>query len=486
MNRKHSAPETGPLHTLLFDHAPNAYLVLDPDLVIVGANRRYCEMTGHAVEDLVGKFLFDVFPEDPDDADSDGGGAIERSLDRVRETMETDDLGVARYDIRDMSNPDKGYAVRYWQLSHIPIVEDGRLIAILQDGRDVTEDHLNQRNQSIKLRLAAKISGVGYGEFDFATGLATVSSEVATLFGFDEGETTHPIKEFFDRIHPQDVDRVQFAIAKATSESGNNLPLNVDYRIQLPGGAIRWVNTRGEILVSAGQPTRFIGATIDLTRSKERELLLEETLEERNRLLEQKEILLGDVNHRVKNSLQLVSSILRIEAGSARGADLKAHLNRAAMRVQAVSSVHELIYRSSQVSHVEIEDYIPQLAEFLEEGLSARSRNIRISARAAPLRLPTDLAISLALLINELVTNAVKHAFAGREQGQIEIVVSAEEGRLSVRVSDDGTGNTAAPGSDGLGTRIIAGIVDQIGGTMTAENAKTGYRVAIVAPLPPA
>lgn len=266
--------------------------------------------------------------------------------------------------------------------------------------------------------------------------------------------------------------------------TASDATVNADYRIVLPRGDIRWLNTRGEVLFEHGKPARFIGASLDLTHSKKREEVLQKTLTERDKLLEQKETLLGDVNHRIKNSLHLVSSILRLEAASVEDDHVKHSLQQASLRVHAVSSVHELIYKSQNVTHVDVGEYIPQLVDFLSTSTETDSRRIENVVYAQAVVLPTDLAINLALLINELVTNAHKHAFVEREQGRVDVRLHQEGTLLTLTVSDDGIGSAKGLERVGLGSKIVAGIVSQLGATMEKRATEHGYCVEIEIPMP--
>lgn len=465
----------------IFAASPHGYLVLDTDLKIIDVNDRYLFITGSEAEDLVGKHLFDAFPDDPSDATADGTNNLGKSLEIVAATGKQHRMAVQKYNIPIRDSADGAFEEKYWQPLNTAVFEDGKLIALIHHVEDVTSEFIGRRDQAIRLNLAKQVSGIGYGELDLQTGTANISQELANLFGYADTEGTIPMAKLFRRIHPDDLAHVNQSLGETMA---NDATVNADYRIVLPNGETRWLNTRGEVLFEHDKPARFIGATLDLTHSKKREEVLQKTLTERDKLLKQKETLLGDVNHRIKNSLHLVSSILRLEAASVDDASVKHSLQQASLRVHAVSSVHELIYKSHNVTHVDVGEYIPQLVDFLSASTETDSRQIETVVDAPSVTVPTDLAINLALLINELVTNAHKHAFVAREQGRVDVRLHQEGDLLTLTVSDDGIGNAESVGRVGLGSKIVAGIVGQLGATMDKRTTEHGYCVEIEVPMP--
>lgn len=469
------------LRATLFQAAPHGYLVLDLGLTIIDVNDRYLAMTRTSKTDLIGRPLFEAFPDDPTDSAADGTRNLRKSLDIVLKTKKPHRMAVQKYDIPVRKSASSDFEERYWQPLNTPVVNGGELVAIIHHVEDVTTEFLGQRNQAIQLRLATQISGIGYGELDLQTKTANVSRELAELFGFTNVEGTTDSYKFFERIHPDDLAIVEEGLAQAVQQQVDTA-IDIIYRIVLLEEEIRWINTRGEVHFEQGVAARFVGVSLDLTEVKRNEQQLQDIINERDMLLEQKEILLNDVNHRVKNSLQLVVSILRIEARSTLDLSVRASLQQASRRVHAVSSVHELIYKSQNVTQVDIGDYIPQLVDYLSSSVASPEQSIQTVARSDSLVLPTDTAISVALLVNELVTNAHKHAFVGREQGLVEVVVTSEANYFVVVVKDNGIGRIDSDASRGLGSRIVDGIVSQLKAKLEAK-ADDGYCVFITIPL---
>jgi len=174
-------------------------------------------------------------------------------------------------------------------------------------------------------------------------------------------------------------------------------------------------------------------------------------------LVARQEAMIREVNHRVANSLQMVSSLVRMQSGTHASPEVRSALIDTQSRIEAIIQVHRKLYTSGNVEEVEMEPYLGSLLTELELSLGARERGIQVQSRVEPLRLVTDRAITVGVIVAELVTNALKYAFAGRESGYVEVGLRREDKHCVLEVRDDGVGfaPTETPGGTGLGTRIV-------------------------------
>ena len=221
-----------------------------------------------------------------------------------------------------------------------------------------------------------------------------------------------------------------------------------------------------------------VGGALCVVQETTKRVKAERALE---RSIEAKEVLLREVNHRIKNSLQLVTSLLGMEARSARSEETRASLARASARIGAIGSVHELIYRSDSIETVPIDGYLNDLCEAISTSALDGADRVSMDCDADALELRTDLAIGLALLVNELATNALKHAFPEDREGRIDVELRDRGQHLYLRVSDNGVGKREDAGAN-QGLRIIQGLVSQHGGTMRESSAGSGLTVEIEIP----
>ncbi|HEY8616032.1 sensor histidine kinase [Phenylobacterium sp.] len=170
-----------------------------------------------------------------------------------------------------------------------------------------------------------------------------------------------------------------------------------------------------------------------------------------------------ELNHRVKNNLALVSSLLALQARTA-PPDVRGHLQKAVDRIQAISDVHASLYRSSRKDDVDFAAYLGDLCQRLQSSLLEHDR-IRISLLAEPAVLPLDRAVAVGVVVNELVTNAAKHAYPPPAAGEISVRLERVDRSLVLSVADRGRGLPGEPGA-GLGMRLVRSMVQQIGGSL--------------------
>ena len=194
--------------------------------------------------------------------------------------------------------------------------------------------------------------------------------------------------------------------------------------------------------------------------------------------LTEKEVLLREVHHRVKNNLQIVSSLLSLRAGDVNDSVLSANLEEIRDRVHAMSLVHETIYSSGEFAAVPMDDYLLRVVR----SLSAYDRlgtAVSFSVEAGGVGLPLEKAIPCALVVVELATNAFKQAFTGRDSGAVAVSLSEDDGWLTLVVEDDGIGMRDEPSAGGMGRTIVEALAAQLGGALTVDTGDCGTRVAL-------
>ena len=182
------------------------------------------------------------------------------------------------------------------------------------------------------------------------------------------------------------------------------------------------------------------------------------------------ESLLREVNHRVANSLQLVSAFVHMQAASLGDPAAKAALADTQQRIAAIGQVHRRLYTADDVEAVDLEDYLGALVEELTGAWSTPAAPRTLTLAVEPARLPTDKAVSLGVIVNELVSNACKYAYPADRAGEVRISLRREDGALVLRVEDDGPGfDPAAPATGtGVGSRIISAMAASL-------KSKLGY-----------
>lgn len=157
--------------------------------------------------------------------------------------------------------------------------------------------------------------------------------------------------------------------------------------------------------------------------------------------LKEKEVLLREIHHRVKNNMQIISSLLKLQAGYIEDKKYLEMFKESQNRILTMSLVHEKLYRSKDFTKINFKEYIHNLANGVFQSYSGRSSNILLNLNIENVELGIDSAIPCGLIINELVTNSLKHAFPGEKKGEIKIVLGKIDGNeYELTVSDNGIG----------------------------------------------
>lgn len=302
---------------------------------------------------------------------------------------------------------------------------------------------------------------------DLASGrLLYLSPAYETVWGRPVQEAMRGGATRLHTVHPDDREGVAAAMAGiATSAT----PVDAEFRIMRPDGGVRWVHVRAfPVRDGEGNVYRVAGVAEDVTARRTAEEGIRTSLRE-------KEILLREVHHRVKNNLQLIVSLLNLQAAYADGAADRERFIESRNRVASMALAHEELYRANDLASVNIADYVTRLARKLV--LSSVDAEVELVLDLPPLFLPVSAAIPCGLILNELVTNAIKHAFADRDAGRIAIAARRDGRQVEVRVSDDGVGLPEGfdpAGGATLGMQLVGSLVAQLGGRLEVASGLVG------------
>jgi two-component sensor histidine kinase len=205
------------------------------------------------------------------------------------------------------------------------------------------------------------------------------------------------------------------------------------------------------------------------------------TEHELRRSLREKETLLQEVHHRVKNNLQIVSSLLKLQGDSLTDRSAVAALKESQQRVLSMAMIHERFYAGEQMAEIEFDEYARVLVQELVYSYAGRKGNVTGRILPPAIRLNISQAIPCGLILNELITNALKHAYPEGDGEVIVELLETPEGRISLAVSDRGQGlppDFDWKNTDSLGLRIVDVLANQLGGTLTIDSGeRTTFRL---------
>ncbi|MDD1664961.1 MAG: PAS domain S-box protein, partial [Methanomicrobiales archaeon] len=273
-------------------------------------------------------------------------------------------------------------------------------------------------------------------------------------------------------ILPDDLPKVKEALGRLVR--GEVPAEHIEYRGLSRDGTVRDVEAYGSSMILHGRPAVF-GTIIDVTERKRMEGQIAESLRE-------KEVMLREIHHRVKNNLQIVNSIMNLQIQKVGDPKTVMALTDTQTRVRAMSLVHERLYKTQELSRIDLADYISKLTEELLRSQKI-SQKVELDLDIHGIFLDINLAIPVGLILNEIITNSLKYAFPDGRQGKISISAGKSSEAYSIRIADNGVGipkDFDWQKSNTLGMKLIHGLVSQVDGTITLDReAGTGYTIRI-------
>jgi PAS domain S-box-containing protein len=297
-------------------------------------------------------------------------------------------------------------------------------------------------------------------------------------------------------IHPEDFARSMQTYMEAFVA---RRPFAMDYRLRRHDGEYRWIFDQGAPRFDGNRFVGFIGSCVDVTAQHEAHAalaqinqMLEERVRERTALANEREMLLREVHHRVKNDLQLVCSLLSIQERELGDALAAQALEDCGLRVQAIAQIHEQMYQSRDLAQLSFSEHLRTLTSHVQR-VGGSSRVEFALDIGDGVTVGVDRAIPCAMIVHELVVNCFKHAFSDGRKGRVTVTCRREAGSLvSVIVEDNGVGMSkrsragdASRGDvsrgdsrTGLGWTLIEALARQLDGTLLVQHG-AGTRVEL-------
>ncbi len=303
-----------------------------------------------------------------------------------------------------------------------------------------------------------------------------VSEAVEDILGFTAERIQQEGPDFiYDCIHPEDDDKVKNSLDQIKQASHDDGKLQeIEYRIQTRDGNYVWVNNQRSLITANGeQPARIVGNVRDISKRKEKEVQL-------NKSLEEKQLLLSEIHHRVKNNLAVISGILMLQAEVNDDEQLRDIFEECQNRIASIAEVHDQLYKTRNFSEVELEKYLENLMDrILENTRNSHDLEFELSVDATTMKL--SKAVHFGLLINELVTNSIKHAFPHNSQGRIFLNIEEIEEELNITYADNGVGldsmNTNNNHQEGIGMKLITTLLNQLGASYDFSSGENGFQL---------
>jgi PAS domain S-box-containing protein len=463
--------------------APFAALLFSPDekLTLLWRNEAHAAMSGSQGVNVIGHGMFEAYPPSKDAEGAAAKDAIYDAVEQMRITREAVDIGPYRYDLQDESG---NFVEHHWQIRMSPVVIDGDVEAILQISQDVTRAVLDAKLSSSLKRAAAMSAAVSYFSYDPETDHFVRTTAIDEMFGFAPGEAGPTATPFFDRVHPDDLPAVHAEVQRVVA-AGIGEIASFDYRVPNADGSARFLRVRGELVTDPeDRRQKLVGTFIDLTDVEQNRAQLECEVNFRNTLVQ-------EANHRIKNSLAIALSMLRMETralangNEAASADALASLCNLQARIGAISSTHDMMRLDSNRVEVSLRSLLEKLVAQTSASAGLPEDGLTLVITGKDRLLDSDRAISLGLVMNELLTNALKYGL--HTAGEVDLKIYAEAGRDAVIITVDNAVETEAPveeiDSSQLGSRIVGQIAGDLGATVERVQTEGRYTVVLTLPL---
>lgn len=312
-----------------------------------------------------------------------------------------------------------------------------------------------------RLRLAVESTKLGTWDWNLITNELQWSDRCKQLFDLPpEAEIDYNL--FLSRLHPEDRERTQTVVEQALDRSGDG-EYSIEYRSLQLDGTIRWLEAQGRVLKQNQQAYRFIGTVLDITERK----LAQEQIQA---ALTEKVVLLKEIHHRVKNNLQIVTSLLNLQSSRLQEPHIQKILQECQNRVSSMALIHEQLYQSEDLAKIDFANYVHNLVNNLCSSYDIYNSAIQIKMSIDDIYLSIDTAIPCGLILNELVSNALKYAFPLQQKGEIKIDFDLKtDNYLQLSVKDNGIGISPELDIDkttSLGLQLVKALTRQLQGTL--------------------
>ncbi len=312
-----------------------------------------------------------------------------------------------------------------------------------------------------RLELVLRGANLGLWDWNVKTGEVIFNDRWAEIIGYTLDELEPNVSSWEKIIHPDDVEPVMIALNDHLEGRAPNY--QTEHRLRTKSGEWKWIFDSGKVFTrdDQGLPCRALGILQDITDRKRAEERLHNTLKE-------KEVLLQEIHHRVKNNLAIMISLLNLQAKRSQDDNVSNYLTESQSRLMTMAAIHETLYQAKDFSVIQFKDYIRKIVSNLISLYASEADHISIHYDLEEVHLDIDQAVCCGLIVNELVTNALKYAFPGLVKGKIVLHSSCtQDDEIIIGVSDDGVGlpqglDWEAPRT--LGLRLISLMVEQLNG----------------------
>ncbi|KAF0248338.1 MAG: signal transduction histidine kinase [bacterium] len=357
-------------------------------------------------------------------------------------------------------------ALSWISINTQPLINPGQTkpYGVVSSFHDITKRRQAEedlRESEAQLREAQQIARIGSWSIELSTNTLRWSDETYKIFEADPKQFDRSKTAFMAMIHPEDRDMVD----KTFSDSlVNKFPFQVIHRILLPNQRVKFLQTQGiHYHDNNDQPLRSVGTVQDIT---ERVIANQKIIAS----LREKEAMLKEIHHRVKNNLQIINSLLNLQSAHIKDPIVTAAFTETKNRVRSMSLLHETLYKSENFARIDLFSYVNSLCAHLCRSYGTNNKT-KVLIDIAEIELDLEHTIPIGLIINELVSNALKYAFVDKDYGIINVKLMKSDDKLILIVSDNGKGlSKEVDFQHTLGLSLVSDLTSQLRGTIKLDN----------------
>ncbi len=431
----------------LVEHLPQNVFIKDSFSRYITCNRHYARGLGLEIEDIVGKTDYEFHRKEL----ADGYRADDRKVIESGKAISLEEKYV------------RSGEERWAWTTKVPFRnQQGDVIGVMGIFEDITDrktlsEKLFHEQERLRIIFDASPSGIILVD---PSGIITFANQrMADMFGC-------ALDELVGSSYPSHVHPDQRSTGDARMRQlirGEVDSVNTErYYIRKDGTGF-WGYLSGRRQADeSGTFVNLVGIIMDITALKQVENTLKASLKE-------KESLLKEIHHRVKNNLMVVSSILSLQSGTIRDQKVRDLIEECRRRIQVMSLIHNKLYRSANLAHIGFREYTEDLLGDIASSYGDRAGNIALVTDVGDISFDIETAIPLGLIMNELVSNAMKHAFPAERKGTITVNLNEQEGSFRLTVGDDGAGfpeDLDFTATESLGMQLVVSLVEQLDGTI--------------------
>lgn len=347
---------------------------------------------------------------------------------------------------------------------------DGKSIGLFSSGEDITErkrveEELKEREE--RYRFALEASNLGDWDWDYSTGKVRRNRRWAEMLGYTLEELEGTLQDGVELRHPDDIQRIQKDVGDHLT--GLTDHYSIEYRMRAKNGGYKWIRDCGKIMErdADGNPLRLCGTHEDIDERKR-------IRDKIDSLLAEKELMLKEIHHRMKNFMNTVGGLLTLQEDALPDPSARIALQDTANRIRSMSILYDKLYRSGDYRELSMRDYLPALVDEVVSNFP-NSKTVRVETDVQDFALDAQRLQPIGIVVNELLTNCMKYAFQEHAKGSIRVSAGTSDGRVSIAVQDDGVGmpeSLTLENSTGFGLQLVAALSGQLSGTLRIERGR--------------